>query len=116
MLLTGSSSICSWAAAPLFIESLPSAWAREACSIRGSNPSYDYPTVRNFDLCTKGCLLAHAETSQAHACRPSGGSTADHPLNLGHELIQSERFSHDFHALLHPVIAGNYTLGVASKE
>ena len=51
-----------------------------------------------------------------HVCRLVGRSAVDHPLNLGHELIESKRFGHDFHALLQPAVAGNYALGVASKE
>ena len=51
-----------------------------------------------------------------HALRHFGRSIANHPLNLGHELIQSEWFGHDFHTLLHPVVAGNYTFGIASNK
>ena len=83
------------------------------------------PTVAlaMMQLCTisicalRAVFVGHTlKLPRPHACRPFGGSAADHPLNLGHELIQSERFGHDFHALLHPAVAGNYALGVASKE
>jgi hypothetical protein len=77
----------------------------------------DDATVHNLDLYTTGCFCGHTlKLPGPHVFRLVGRSAVDHPLNLGHELIQSERFGHDFHTLLHPVIADSYTLGVASKE
>jgi hypothetical protein len=80
-------------------------------------PSYNNLTNNKYYFLHYGLFVGYTlKLPRPLAFGPFGGSTADHPLNLGDEFIQSERFGHDFHASIHPAMAGSYTLGIASKE